>query len=153
MLLVFDPTRYIRICQPQFVPHPESMGIGFILILAARGESTVSRVLGAEEVNARRRDAGDAEHRGGAPTQQIPLRLGCFADPDPPEPFGRIGIAGYGFKGPADLCVARHQLCPRIASSSRFDLAHNTYAHGLLYFHHGLGACPRISGSDQLSAI
>ena len=62
-------------------------------------------------------------YRRGAPTQQMP--------PAPPEPFGRIGIAG-------NLCVARRQRCPRIASSSRLDLARYTYARDLLYFHHGL---------------
>jgi len=62
-------------------------------------------------------------YRRGAPTQQMP--------PAPPEPFGRIGIAG-------NLCVARRQRCPRIASSSRLDLARNTSARDLLYFHHGL---------------
>jgi hypothetical protein len=91
--------------------------------LAARGESTIGRVLGAAGVDARRRDAGDAGTSS---------RSANAADaPAPPEPFGRIGIAG-------NLCVARRQRCPRIASSSRLDLARNTYARDLLYFHHGL---------------
>jgi hypothetical protein len=91
--------------------------------LAARGESTIGRVLGAAGVDARRRDAGDAGTSS---------RSANAADaPAPPEPFGRIGIAG-------NLCVACRQRCPRIASSSRLDLARNTYARDLLYFHHGL---------------
>ena len=91
--------------------------------LAARGESTIGRVLGAAGADARRRDAGDAGTSS---------RSANAADaPVPPEPFGRIGIAG-------NLYVARRQRCPRIASSSRLDLARNTYARGLLYFHHGL---------------
>ena len=91
--------------------------------LAARGESTIGRVPSAAGADARRRDAGDT---------RISSRSANAADaPAPPEPFGRIGIAG-------NLCVARRQRCPRIASSSRLDLARNTYARGLLYFHHGL---------------
>ena len=42
-----------------------------------------------------------------------------------------MGIAG-------NLCVARRQRCPRIASSSRLELARNAYARDPLYFHHGL---------------
>jgi hypothetical protein len=104
--------------------------------LAARGESTIGRVPSAAGAAARRRDAGD----GG-----ISSRSANAADaPAPPEPFGRIGIAG-------NLCVARRQRCPRIASSSRLDLARNTYARDLLYFHHGLLegvalACPAKQG-------
>ena len=91
--------------------------------LAARGESTIGRVLSAAGADARRRDTGDAGTSS---------RSANEADaPAPPEPFGRIGIAG-------NLCVARRQRCPRIVSSSRLDLARNTYARGLLYFHHGL---------------
>ena len=92
-------------------------------MLAARGESTIGRVPSAAGADARRRAAGDTG---------ISSRSANAADaPAPPEPFGRIGIAG-------NLGVARRQRCPRIASSSRFDLARNTYARDLLYFHHGL---------------
>ena len=49
----------------------------------------------------------------------------------PPEPFGRIGVAG-------NLCVARRQRWHHIASSSRLDLARKSYARDLLYFYHGL---------------
>jgi hypothetical protein len=77
----------------------------------------------AAGTDARRRDAGDTG---------ISSRSANAADaPAPPEPFGRIGIAG-------NLCVARRQRCPRIASSSRLELARNTYARDPLYFHHGL---------------
>ena len=79
--------------------------------LAARGESTIGRVPSAAGADARRRDAGDTG---------ISSRSANAADaPAPPEPFGRIGIAG-------NLCVARRQRCPRIASSSRLDPARNT---------------------------
>jgi hypothetical protein len=89
--------------------------------LAARGESTIGRVPSA---------AGDAVSSS---------RSANAADaPAPPEPFGRMGILGSGSEGPANLCVARRQRCPRIASSSRLDLARNTHARDLLYFHHGL---------------
>ena len=78
------------------------------LELAARGESTVGRVLSAAGAYARRRDAGDVVASS---------RSANTADaPAPPEPEGRMGVAG-------DLCVARRQRCPRIASSSRLDLA------------------------------
>jgi hypothetical protein len=103
--------------------------------LAARGESTIGRVPSAAGADARRRDAGDAG---------ISSRSANAADaPAPPEPFGRIGIAG-------NLCVTRRQRCPRIASSSRLDLARNTYARDLLYFHHGLLA--RISHQISTAA-
>src|SRR5271157_210362 len=83
----------------------------------------MGRVPSVAGADARRRDAGDTG---------ISSRRANAADaPAPPEPFGRIGIAG-------NLCVARRQRCPRIASSSRLDLARNTYARDLLYFHHGL---------------
>jgi hypothetical protein len=101
----------------------ENLGDLGYLHLAARGESTIGRVPSAAGADARRRDAGDAGTSS---------RSANAADaPAPPEPFGRIGIAG-------NLCVARRQRCPRIASSSRLDLARNTYARDLLYFHHGL---------------
>jgi hypothetical protein len=50
--------------------------------LAARGESTIGRVLGDAGTSSRSANAADA--------------------PATPEPFGRIGIAG-------NLCVARRQ--------------------------------------------
>ena len=37
-----------------------------------------------------------------------------------------------------NLCVARRRGFPSTASSSRLDLARNTYVRGLLHFHHGL---------------
>src|SRR5271157_5416773 len=83
----------------------------------------MGRVPSAAGADARRRDAGD--------TGISPRSANAVDAPVPPEPFGRIGIAG-------NLCVARRQRCPRIASSSRLDLARNTYARDLLYFHHGL---------------
>jgi hypothetical protein len=92
-------------------------------MLAARGESTIGRVPSAARADARRRDAGDVG---------LSSRSANAADaPAPPEPFGRPGIAG-------NICVARRQRWPRIASSSRLDLARNTRARDLLYFHHGL---------------
>ena len=100
------------------------------LTLGARGESTIGRVLGAAGADARRRDAGDAVSSSRS--------ANAVDAPAPPEPFGRMGIVGSGSEGPANLCVARRQRCPRIASSSRLDLARNTYARGLLHFHHGL---------------
>jgi hypothetical protein len=107
------------------------------LILAARGESTIGRVPSAAGADARRCDAVDAGTSS---------RSANAADaPAPPEPFGRIGIAG-------NLCVARRQRCPRIASSSRLDLAPNTYARDLLYFHHGLLANGVFRGAAQSDA-
>ena len=98
-------------------------------LLAARGKSTMGRVPSAAGADARRRDAGDTG---------ISSRSANAADaPAPPEPFGRIGIAGK-------LCVACRQRCPRIASSSRLELARNTYARDPLYFHHGLLGVNRI---------
>jgi hypothetical protein len=47
---------------------------------------------------------------------------------------------------PANLCVARRQRCPHIASSSRLDLTRNTYARDLLYFPHGLLGLPARNG-------
>jgi hypothetical protein len=91
--------------------------------LAARGESTIGRVPSAAGADARRRDAGDAVSSSRS--------VNAADAPAPPEPFGRMGIEG-------NLCVARRQRCPRIASSSRLDLALNTHARDLLYFHHGL---------------
>jgi apolipoprotein D and lipocalin family protein len=73
-------------------------------------------------------------YRRGAPTQQMPLRRR--------NPLGAWVLRDLGpGSGPANLCVARRQRCPRIASSSRLDLARNTYAHGLLCFY------PRLLGS------
>ena len=100
------------------------------LSLTARAKNSIGRVLGAAGADARRRDAGDA----GTSSRSANAAVA----PAAPEPFGRIGIAGSGSEGPANLCVARRQRCPRIASSSRLDLARNAYARGLLYFHHGL---------------
>jgi hypothetical protein len=101
--------------------------------LAARGESTIGRVPSAARADARRRDAGDVG---------LSSRSANAADaPAPPEPFGRPGIAG-------NICVARRQRWPRIASSSRLDLVRNTRARDLLYFHHGLlvrGSSRRIT--------
>jgi hypothetical protein len=77
------------------------------------------RVPSAAWADARPRDAGDVGvHRRGAPTPQMPPRLGRCADPDPPEPEGLMGIAG-------DFCVARRQRCastsppPRALNSPR----------------------------------
>jgi len=113
-----------RILKKIFFPPAATSGLSLSgFSLAARGESTIGRVPSAAGADARRRDAGDTG---------ISSRSANAADaPAPPEPFGRIGIAG-------NLCVARRQRCPRIASSSRLDLARNTYARDLLYFHHGL---------------
>ena len=92
---------------PNDVGARNNLGRAFIE-LAARGESTVGRVPSAAGADARRRDAGDVV---------APSRSANTADaPAPPEPEGRMGVAG-------DLCVARRQRCPRIASSSRLDLA------------------------------
>jgi len=83
----------------------------------------MGRVPAAAGADARRRDAGDAGTSSrSANAADAPTAL---------EPFGRIGIAG-------NICVARRQRCPCIASSSRLDLARYTYARGPLYFHHGL---------------
>jgi hypothetical protein len=113
-----------RILKKIFFPPAATSGLSLSgFSLAARGESTIGRVPSAAGADARRRDAGDTG---------ISSRSANAADaPAPPEPFGRIGIAG-------NLCVAHRQRCPRIASSSRLDLARNTYARDLLYFHHGL---------------
>jgi hypothetical protein len=102
---------------------------------AARDESTIGRVLGAAGVDTRRRDAGDAGTSSRSANEEDA--------PAPPEPFGRIGIAG-------NLCVARRQRCPRIASSSRLDLARNAYARDLLYFHHGLLGFNRVFGPQSV---
>jgi hypothetical protein len=91
--------------------------------LAARGESTIGRVLGAAGADARRRDAGDAGTSSRSANEADVLAA--------LEPEGRIGFAG-------NLGVARRRRCPCIASSSRLDLARKSYARGLLYFHHGL---------------
>ena len=117
--------KQIRACVPHSTANgkPESIPRRKPEPLAARGESAIGRVPSAAGADARRRDAGDTG---------ISSRSANAADaPAPPEPFGRIGIAG-------NLCVARRQRCPRIASSSRLDLARNTYVRDLLYFHHGL---------------
>jgi hypothetical protein len=106
--------------------------------LAARGESTIGRVPSAAGADARRRDAGDAVSSS---------RSANAADaPAPPEPFGRMGIVG-------NLCVARRQRCPRIASSSHLDLARNTHARDLLYFHHGLLMDARLGHSPQVEKL
>jgi hypothetical protein len=47
----------------------------------------------------------------------MPLRLGCCADPDPPEPEGRMGIARQYLR------CSSSTICLDIASSSRLDLA------------------------------
>ena len=89
----------------------------------ARPRITGGRVPEAAGADARRRDAGDAGTSSrSANAADAPTAL---------EPFGRIGIAG-------NICVARRQRCPCIASSSRLDLARYTDARGPLYFHHGL---------------
>jgi hypothetical protein len=92
-------------------------------LLAARGESTIGRVLGAAGADARRRDAGDAGTSSRSANEADVLEA--------LEPEGRIGFAG-------NLGVARRRRCPCIASSSRLDLARKSYARGQLYFHHGL---------------
>ena len=95
--------------------------------LTARGKSTIGRVLGAAGADARRRDAGDAGTSSrSANAADAPAAL---------EPFGRIDIAG-------NLCVARRQRCPRIASSSRLALAVQAPCARLLLI---LGQAPSIA--------
>ena len=60
------------------------------------------------------------------------LRSANAADaPAPPEPFGRIGVAG-------NLFVARRRRCPASTPPRALSLPRKPYARDPLYFYHGL---------------
>ena len=76
------------------------------------------RVPSAAGADARRRDAGDVGvHRRGAPTPQMPLRLGRCADPDPPEPAGNwVCVAAQ----PHGACAALTEFPLKVILAGRF---------------------------------